>query len=113
MRARQYLDIYRAYEITAPESEVGAGKTLRCRLSESRGGDPATVALVASTAELTATASAGAYTIVITPAAMASLAAAHLMRTIYAHLHDGTGWRDVLPLVPTDTDPDVLPALQG
>lgn len=111
MRLRQYLDIFRTHEFVVSEAELGAGKTLTCRLSEARGGNPATVALVASTAQVTATAVGGAYTIALTPTNMASLATDHLGRTIYAHLSDGAGWRDVWPLVPTDTDPDVLPVL--
>ena len=113
MRARQYLDIYRTAQFVVAESELGPGKTLRCRLSEARGGNPETVALVASVPEVTATAVGGSYTINLTPTVLASLLTAHIGRTVYAHLSDGAGWRDVWPLQPTDTDPDVLPVLVG
>lgn len=113
MRPRQYLDVFRSTLFEVPESILGTGKTLRCRLSEARGGNPETVALVASLPEVTATAVGGTYTINLTPTVLASLLTAHLGRTIYAHLSDGSGWRDTWPLVPTDTDPDLLPALVG
>jgi hypothetical protein len=113
MRPRQYLDVYRTSLFEVPEAILGPGKTLRCRLSEARGGNPETVPLVATVAELTAAAVGGTYTITLTPAALAPLLTAHIGRTIYAHLSDGAGFRDTWPLVPADTDPDLLPALVG
>jgi len=114
MRAREYLDIYKAYVLAnIAESELGSGKTLYARFSESKGGNPATVPLISGTPELTAMAVDGRYRIVATPAIMAPLAPDHLMKNVYVHMHDGGEWRDVFPYVPTDTDADALPALQN
>lgn len=111
MRAREYLDIYKGYTFSIPEAELGTGKTFRIRFSESKGGNPATVALI-GTLEKTATAVASAYTITFTPTDFADLSST-LNRTVYAHLSDGAVWRDVFAFVPVDTDPDALPELQG
>ena len=111
MHSAKYLDVHKGWEYEVTEAELGVGKTLRVRWSELPGGDPATVALI-GTLEKTTSAVDGVYRIGFTPADFAVLLSAGLLRRdVYAHVSDGAAWRDALPYVVTDTDPDLLPPL--
>lgn len=113
MRAKAYLDIHKGWELDVSQEELGAGKTLRVRWSQSTGGDPSTVPLI-GTLEKTAVAVDGAYRIVFTPADFAQIASLGLLRRdVIAHVSDGASWRDAIPYIPVDTDPDLLPDLTG
>ena len=107
-RPSTYLYIRDALQATLAESEVGTGKTCRLRVCATSAGDP--VAIGSSSASATAT--AGVYTLTVARATLVTdLAASYLGKTIYVHLDDGAAWHAVFPMVVTDVDPALMPAL--
>lgn len=105
-RARALLDIYKAFRISIPESELGSGKTLTAKWSTSSAGDP--TALTAIGTPKTATASASAYTINYTPSDLATDFAALNNQVVYLHLYDSVAWRETYAYRVSTTDEDVF-----
>jgi hypothetical protein len=104
-RPTAFLDVHKGISITIPEAELGSGKTLTAKWSESKGGNP--TGLTAIGTPKTATAASSAYTITYTPSDLNTDLASYTDRVVYLHLYDSVVWRDCYAYRITQTDEDV------
>lgn len=104
-RASAFLDIFKAFQISIPESELGSGKTLTAKWSHEKSGDPTSLTAIGT--PKTATVSSSAYTITYTPSDLETDLGSLNNQVIYLHLYDSAAWRETYAYRVTTTDEDV------
>jgi hypothetical protein len=109
-RIPTYLYLREQLAASVLQSEAGAGATIVFTIAATGDGAPSAIGSLTASVSSTSGSPATYSTTFTASALQTALSASYVGRMVYLHIGDSLNtWREVYPLLVTDTDPDTLP----